>query len=138
MAPTIMGGTEREVVIFLDPDKLREFNFSPLSVLERLSRLNTFIPTGDIKIGDYDYQITSNGLVNKIEDMNDFPLRGENGVPVYLKQVGQAKDAGQIQTNVVMIGGKQQVYVPVYRQPGGNSIRVVSQVKRPYKNSKSI
>lgn len=129
MAPTIMGGTEREVVIFLDPDKLREFNFSPLSVLERLSRLNTFIPTGDIKIGDYDYQITSNGLVNKIEDMNDFPLRGENGVPVYLKQVGQAKDAGQIQTNVVMIGGKQQVYVPVYRQPGGNSIRVVSQVK---------
>ena len=61
--------------------------------------------------------------------MNDFPLRGENGVPVYLKQVGQAEDAGQIQTNVVMIDGRQEVYVPVYRQPGGNSIQVVSEVK---------
>ncbi len=129
MAPTVMGGTPREVVIYLDPKKLREFNFSPVNVLNRLSRLNTFIPSGDIKIGNFDYQIISNGLVENIADMNNFPLRAEYGVPIYLNQVGQAEDSGQIQTNMVLIDGKQQVYVPVYRQPGGNSIRVVEQVK---------
>ncbi|NNM59340.1 MAG: efflux RND transporter permease subunit [Legionellales bacterium] len=129
MAPTVMGGTQREVVIYLDPDKLKKYNFSPLSALDTLSHLNTFIPSGDIKIGPYDYQIESNALVNHVEDMNNFPLRADNGVTVYLKDIGRAEDSGQIQTNVVMIDGKEQVYVPVYRQPGGNSIRVVDQVK---------
>ncbi|MDR3491395.1 MAG: efflux RND transporter permease subunit [Gammaproteobacteria bacterium] len=133
MAPTVMGGTPREVVIYLDPQKLKEFNFSPVSVLNRLSRLDTFIPSGDIKIGDFDYQIISNGLVENISDMNDFPLRAEYGVSVYLNQVGRAQDSGQIQTNMVFINGMQQVYVPVYRQPGGNSIRVVEQVKETIK-----
>lgn len=130
MAPTVMGGSMRQVVVYLDPEKLSRFNFSPLDVIEKLSRLNTFVPSGDIKIDSFDYQIVSNGLVDKVEEMNDFPLRAYNGVPVYLKQVGQARDAAAIQTNVVSIDGKRQVYVPVYRQPGANSIRVVDEVKK--------
>ena len=107
----------------------------PLAVLSRLTTLNTFIPSGDVKIGNFDYQIISNGLVEHIPEMNDFPLRAEYGVPVYLKQIGEAKDFGQIQTNVVLIDGKEQVYVPVYRQPGGNSIQVVEAVKKAIKKS---
>ncbi len=108
MAPTVMGGTLREVVIYLDPNKLKQYNFSPVNVLNRLSRLNTFIPSGDIKIGDYDYQIESNALVNNISDMDYLPLRAEYGVPVYLKDIGHAEDAGLIQTNVVLIDGKNK------------------------------
>ncbi len=133
MAPTVMGGTEREAVIYLNPQKIQEYNFAPVSVLDTISNLNTFIPTGDVKIGNYDYQIVSNGLVPKISDMNNFPLRAENGVTVLLNQIGEAKDAGLIQTNVVLIDGKEQVYVPVYRQPGGNSIQVVDNVKKAIK-----
>src|SRR5258708_3858673 len=36
----------------------------------------------------------------------------------------------KIQTNVVHIDGKRQVYVPIYRQPGANTIGVVEGVKR--------
>ena len=133
MAPTIMGGTERQITLFLDPLKLQNYNFSPLGILTKVSHLNTFIPAGDIKIKDFDYQILSNGMVEKVSDMNDFPLRTENGVSVFLKDLGQAEDAGAIQTNVVLINGKEQVYVPVYRQPGGNSIQVVNNVKEAIK-----
>ena len=133
MAPTVMGGAQREIVIFLDPKKLAEYNFSPVEVLSAFSELNTFIPSGDVKIGRYDYQIVSNALVDHIAEMNNFPLRASNGVSVYLNEVGEAKDAGQIQTNVVMIDGKEQVYVPIYRQPGGNSLRVVDLAKAAIK-----
>jgi multidrug efflux pump subunit AcrB len=91
--------------------------------------LNSFIPTGDIKIGRRDFQILSNGLADRIEDMNDYPLRSFNGFIVKVKDVGRAEDAHKIQTNVVMVDGKRQVYVPVYRQPGANSIQVIDQVK---------
>jgi multidrug efflux pump subunit AcrB len=138
MAPTVMGGTLREIVIYLNPHKLNRYNFSLVSVLDRLARLNSFIPSGDVKIGDYDYQIESNALVQQISEMNSFPLRAEFGVPVFLKDIGRAEDSGLIQTNIVLIDGKQQVYVPVYREPGGNSIRVVDQVKIAIKKLEGI
>ncbi|MDB5039140.1 MAG: acriflavin resistance protein [Bacteriovoracaceae bacterium] len=129
MAPTVMGGAERQVVVFLDPAKLTRFNFSPLDVIQKLERLNTFIPSGDVKIENLDYQILSNGLVDKISDMNDFPLRSENGVTIRLRDLGNATDANKIQTNVVRVNGKDQVYVPIYRQPGANSIAIIDNVK---------
>ncbi len=138
MAPTVMGGTLREIVIFLDPQKLNYYNFSPVSVLNRLSRLNTFIPSGDVKIGNFDYQIESNAMVQNIKEMDNWPLRAEYGVPVYLKDIGHAEDSGLIQTNVVLIDGKEQVYVPVYRQPGGNTIRVVDNVKKAIKKLEQV
>ncbi|MHB1948918.1 MAG: efflux RND transporter permease subunit [Gammaproteobacteria bacterium] len=138
MAPTVMGGTLREVVVYLDPDKMKKYNFSLVSVLNRLERLNTFIPSGDVKIGNFDYQIESNALVKNISEMNDWPLRAEYGVPVYVNQIGHAEDSGLIQTNVVLIDGQEQVYVPVYREPGGNSIRVVDEVKKAIKKLENV
>src|SRR5579864_785952 len=133
MAPTVMGGAEREVLIYADADKLKEYNLSPLGVMDKVSHLNTFIPAGDVKMNNFDYQILSNGLVERIADMNDFPLRSENGVPVYVKQIGRAEDASKIQTNVVLIDGKSELYVPIYRQPGANSIRIVDETREALK-----
>lgn len=130
MAPTLMGGVERQVIVYLDQNKMTQYNFSPLDVLKKVTELNSFIPSGDMKIGDYDFQILSNGLADKIDDMNSYPLRTGNGVDVRLKDIGQATDASKIQTNVVMIDGKRQVYVPVYRQPGANSVKVIDEVKQ--------
>lgn len=129
MAPTVMGGAERQVIVYLDEAKMKRLNFSPLDVLKKITELNSFIPTGDIKVGNLDYQILSNGLADRVVDINTYPLRSENGITVRVGDIGEAKDAQKIQTNVVMVDGKRQVYVPVYRQPGANSIQVIDQVK---------
>ena len=130
MAPTVMGGSERQVLIFLKPKPLAAFNFSPLEVINRVTGMETFIPAGGVNIGSKYYQIVSNGIVEKVEEMNQFPLRSQNGVTVSLGQVATVKDAAKIQTNMVLIDGKAQVYVPVYRQPGANSLQVVADVRR--------
>lgn len=133
MAPTVMGGTIRQAVAYLDSEKLNRYNLSPVEVLDKIAILNTFLPAGDAKIGNLDYQIVSNGMVDKVDEMNEFPLRAFNGVKVPLSAVGKAQDASQIQTNVVTVDGKRQVYVPVYRQPGANSLAVVDQVSAALK-----
>jgi multidrug efflux pump subunit AcrB len=137
MAPAIMGGADRQVIVFMDQKKMARFNFSPLDVLKKITELNSFIPTGDIKLGTTDYQILSNGLADRIADMNNYPLRSENGTIVRIRDIGEAKDANKIQTNVVMVDGKRQVYVPIYRQPGANSIQVVDQVREGMKQLES-
>ena len=138
MAPTVMGGTLRQIVVFLNPAKASEYNFSLVNVLNKIMRLNTFIPSGDVKIGQYDYQIESNALVKNIHDIDDWPLRGEYGIPVFVKQIGHTEDSGLIQTNVVLIDGKEQVYVPIYREPGGNSLQVVADTKEAIKKYEKV
>ncbi len=129
MAPTVMGGQLRSAITYLDPKKISEQNLSPTRILKSLVDNNTFIPSGDIKVGDIDYQILSNGLLENISDMGKIPLRAMNGVVVRIGDVGQPEDAHAIQTNVVTIDGKRQVYVPIYRQPGANTLKVIDEVK---------
>ena len=133
IAPTVMGGAEKQIIIELDPTKLKHFNLSPLEVINKLSHLNTFIPTGDVKIGQYDYQVLSNGLAATVKDLDTFPVRTQEGVEIFLNQVGKAKEGNIIQTNVVTIDGSEQVYVPVFRQQGANSLGVVDTVREGIK-----
>jgi multidrug efflux pump subunit AcrB len=129
MAPTVMGGKARQAIVYLDPKKLRSFNLSPVQVMQKLNEMNTFIPAGDIRVGKLDYQIVSNGLVEDLKDIDSFALRSQNGTTVKLGQVGHAEDSNAIQTNLVLIDGQPEVYVPVYRQPGANSLEIVDQVR---------
>ena len=129
IAPAVYGGKLRRILAYVDPQKLNEFNLSPVDVVEALNRNNVLIPTGNIKVGDFEYQIETRGVVEKVEEMGDFPIRAAEGTTVLVKDVAQVKDSHQIQGNVVRINGRRQVYIPIYRQPGANTIAVVDGVR---------
>ena len=61
--------------------------------------------------------------------MGDIPLRYENGRTVYLRDVATPTDANYIQTNVVRVNGKREVYIPVYRQLGASTLGVVTKLE---------
>ncbi len=137
IAPAVFGGRIRRILVYVDPNKLAARNLSPLDVVNGLRQWNTLIPTGDAKMGTTDYMIVTNGMVPKVDEINDFPLKIVNGAPVFVRDIGYVKDAYQIQTNVVHVNGRRQVYIPIYRQPGANTIEVVEGVKRALANIKS-
>ena len=130
MAPTVMGGAARAINVEVDPQRLERFNLSPLDIVDNLNRFNSFVPTGNLDIGDLQYQVLSNGIVENVSEMDQFPLRAESGTLVNLGKVGKAIDGIAIQTNAVTIDGKPQVYVPVFRQPGGNSLAIIDEAKK--------
>src|SRR5713101_4495235 len=136
IAPAVYGGRLRRVLAYVDRDKLQARGLSPMDVVQTLRSFSTLIPTGDAKFGDLDYQIMTNGLPESISEMNDFPIKiDETGAPVFIRDVGQVEDAHQIQTNVVRISAppdiraKRQVYIPIYRQPGANTVAVVNAIR---------
>ncbi|MBI4468166.1 MAG: efflux RND transporter permease subunit [Acidobacteria bacterium] len=129
IAPAVYGGKLRRILVYLDPDKLRGHGLAPTDVSKALRDSNVFIPTGQAKIGELDYQITANGMPATVEEINHFPIKVENGAPVFVRDVGTVKDAFAIQTNVVHVDGKRQVYIPIYRQPGANTIQAVEGVR---------
>src|SRR5436309_13560152 len=129
IAPAVYGGKLRRILAYVDPMKLQARNLSPLDVVNGIRRQNVMIPTGNAKFGDYDVQVDAQGMLPTVPDLDGIPINTVNGVPVLLRDVGRAEDVAQIQTNIVRINGRRQVYIPIYRQPGANTIGVVDSVK---------
>ncbi|HJT36685.1 MAG TPA: efflux RND transporter permease subunit [Pirellulales bacterium] len=130
VAPVVYGGKIRAVMIYLDRVKLQARNLSPLDVMKALDDQNIFLPTGDAKFGDIDYAIDSNSMHAIVEQMNDIPLWARHGNAVYLRDVARPADSSYIQTNVVRVQGRRQVYIPVYRQLGSSTLGLVDALKR--------
>ena len=85
-----------------------------------IDNYNIFLPTGDAKFGPTDYAIDSNSMYELVDRMGDIPIHAEHGNATFLKDVAVTKDSNFIQTNVVRINGRREVYIPVYRQTGYN------------------
>src|SRR5205823_3683584 len=90
---------------------------------------NVFLPTGSAKFGETDYAIDSNSMFDLVKGMEDIPLRNEHGNAAYLRDVATPKDANYIQTNVVRVNGRREVYIPVFRQLGASTLQVVDTLK---------
>ena len=130
VAPVVYGGELRAVLAYLDRDKLEARDLSPMDVMYALDNYNLFLPTGDAKFGNVDYALDSNSMFDLVEHMGDIPLKTEHGNSVYLRDVARPMDSSMIQTNIVRVNGRRQVYIPVYRQIGASTLAVVDDLKK--------
>src|SRR6202012_2033986 len=103
---------------------------SAMDVLNAVIMNNLILPAGDGKIGNYDYYVYSNALVNKVEELNGVPVKTAGQSWVSVGDVGEAKDANQIQYNIVRVDGQRSVYLPIMKQGGDtNTIEVVNGIR---------
>jgi multidrug efflux pump subunit AcrB len=133
VAPVVVGGKDRTVLIYLRPKDLQARNLSPLDVVEALRQGNQMVTPGTAYFGDNQVLLDTNLMVNSVDELNDFPIRIKPGDSVYLRDVGEARDSYTIQTSRVRIDGKRQVYIPIYRQQGASSLAVANGVKEHIK-----
>ena len=128
IAPAAYGGKLRRIYIFVDPAKLEAIGISQTEVNEAIQKNTTMIPSGIVKIGDINYGVDAKGMIIDVDDFNDIVIAYKNNKPVYIKDVGRAADASAIQTNIARVDGKEQVYLPIFKRPGANTIASVDAV----------
>ena len=130
VAPAVYGGRLRRILAYLDREKLVAHGLSLIDVQRALLRQSVLIPAGNAKLGDADYQIFTNAIPSQVDWLNDVPIKVDGDQIVRLRDVGEARDAAQIQTNIVRINGrKPAMYIPIYRQPGANTIAIVDSIR---------
>lgn len=129
VAPAAFGGKDRTVLIYVDPNKLQARDLSPMDVVDALQKSNLMVTPGIARFGGFEYQLDSNAMVASVVELNKIPVTNKRGNRVFLEDVGAAQDSASIQTAMVRINGKRQVYVPIYRQQGASSLAVVDGVK---------
>ena len=134
VSPVVFGGKIRAIQVYLDRERMLARDLAPLDVMNAVADSNVFLPTGEAIIGDRDYFLNSNALFEKVEDMGNIPLRTEHGNRAYVRDVGTPTDSAMIQTTIVRVEGKKQVYVPVMRQVGASTLTVIDQIKGKIKD----
>ena len=128
VAPAAYGGSLRRIYIFVDPAKLEALGISQTEVNDAIQKNTTMIPSGIAKIGDINYGIDAKGMIIDVEDFNDIVITYRNKKPIYVRDIGRAADAAAIQTNIARINGREQVYLPIFKRPNGNTIASVDEV----------
>ncbi len=130
IAPAVYGGKLRRILAYVDPEKLKAYGLSIMEVHRALRRQNVLIPAGSAKIGGTDFQIFTNAIPETVALLNDAPVKtGLAGEIIRFRDIGEVKDSAQIQTNKVRVNGRTLVYIPIYRQPGSNTIEIVDNIR---------
>jgi multidrug efflux pump subunit AcrB len=117
------------VQVYLDRQRMQARNLSPVDVMRAVELSNLFLPTGELIVGDTDYFLESNAMFKRVSDMAQIPLRTEHGNRAFVGDVAQPTDDAMIQTTIVRVDGRKQVYIPVMRQKGASTLRVIDQLR---------
>ena len=91
-APPPFGGSQRTVVVRVDPDRLRSYNMSPDEVITALTAGNAISPSGNVRIGDEMPIVPVNSLVKQVDDLETIPIRPGANPTVYLRDVATVQD----------------------------------------------
>ncbi len=129
VAPVVVGGKDRRIMVYLQHDKLGAHGLAPVDVVRALDQGNLMVSPGTAYIGDYQLALDTNAMARTVEEIADLPIVFEPGRHILLRDVATVLDDAVIQKSRVRVDGKQQVFVPIYRQQGASSLTVAEGVK---------
>ena len=130
ISPAVFGGKLRRIYAYMDPRKLEAYGLTLIDVQNQLAKYNVLIPAGNMKVGEQDFQLFTNAVPETIDDLNDSIIKTVDGLPVKISDIGRVENSSQIQSNIVRINGGRKAYIPIYRQPGANSIEIVDTIQK--------
>ena len=128
-SPPPFGGSQRTIVIRVDPDKLRAHGMSADEVIDAVTTGNVIMPSGSVNIGDETRISPINSVVGPINDLLELPIRKGAGTPVAIRDVGSVADSTDIPTAYALVDGRRAVYIPVTKRPDASTLSVVQEVR---------
>ncbi len=85
------GGITTQYQIEVDPHKMEQYNISLSDIKDKIDKNNVNAGGSILNRGDLSYVIRGIGLVKDLNDLGQIVLKSDNGVPVYLSDVGKLK-----------------------------------------------
>ncbi len=64
--PQPFGGKYRQIMVYVDPLKLEAHQLSVMDVVRSVNESNLILPAGDVKIGPFDYNLSTNSQLPTI------------------------------------------------------------------------
>lgn len=126
----LIGGSDREISINVDGDKLKHFGISILQVSQAISSSNLNFPTGSIKDQDQDILVRLSGKIKELEELRNLILSTtKEGSQILLKDVAEVYDTKEETQTISRIDGNPSLGITISKQSDGNTVEVSKKVK---------
>src|SRR5512132_542862 len=105
-APPPFGGSQRTIVVRVDPERMRAYRLSPEEVIRAVNRATAVLPSGSLRTGDLiRFASTNAALGPDIQELLDAPIRPGSGTSVYLRDIGTISDGTDIVVGYAHVNG---------------------------------
>jgi len=126
---TIIGGQERQINVWVDPDKMRAYNITPAEVSNALRLQNIEFPSGRLDEGQKELSVRTMGKIRKPQDFDNVVIALRGDYQVKIKDIGYTEDGAEEIRSEARLNGQPAVTLVVSKQSGQNTVAVARAVK---------
>ena len=124
----IIGGSEREIQVLLDLDKINALGINPNQVAAAIQSSNLEIPGGKLNLGKQDLMVRVMGRAASVKDLAQVIVKNDDGKVIRLGDIAQVVDGIKERTSLSRFNGKETVSVAMLRQTGANIVNVAEAI----------
>ena len=99
-----IGGSNRELKVILDKDKMAENGVDALGIMGMIQANNGSSQSGSFVQNDQEYLITTGQFLSNAEDIENLVVGVNKNMPVYLKQVAKVENGSATPRSYVSFG----------------------------------
>ena len=127
--PYSYGGKQRQVQVDLDTKALQATGLSPNDVTNAIANQNLILPSGTTKMGQFEQNVEINGSPDRVEELNNVPIKAVNGTTIFVRDVAHVRDGFPPQTNVVRSDGQRGSLMTVLKSGSVSTLDIVAGIK---------
>ena len=127
---TLVGGTKREINIYLNPQAMDALGISAEQVAAAVRSENQDLPAGAIRSLAQERVVQIEARMKRPEDFNKIIVARKNGSAIRVEQVARVADGAQEVDNLALYNGQRTLMLQVQKSQDDNTIAVVDGLKK--------
>jgi len=124
----ITGLREREIRIWLDPDRMASYEIGPGEVIGKIQSENVDFPGGRIETGDREYIVVTSGQLESVEEFENLVIAVRRGTQIRLSDIAEVEDGLEDLRSMARLNGVPAVGMGVVKKSGENTIAIADSV----------
>ena len=131
---SIIGGRERQINVWVDPDKMRSYNVPAGEISNALRMQNAEFPSGRLDEGQTETSVRTLGKIRKPEEFAEVVVATRGTYQVKIKDLGYVEDGAEEIRSQALLNGQPAVTLIVSKQSGQNTVAVAHEIKSRLKD----
>jgi len=126
----LIGGREREIRVFVDPNKLAGVGLTVQDVAQAIQSQNIALPAGSFESGTKEITVKTKGEVKTADEVADILLPTAAGSSLRIRDVAEVEDGMEKAESASFLDGKSAVGLVIRKQSGSNTVEVAKDVRK--------
>ncbi len=129
-AVTLVGGTKREINLYLQPASMEALGISADQVVNAVRNENQDLPVGAIRSLEQERMVQIESRMLRPEDFGRIIVGRKGNTPIYLSQVARVQDGAQEIDSLALYNGQRTQLLQVQKAQDENTIEVIDGLVR--------